>query len=152
MPSSIIDQAVEPAVTRNRSVDQIADVVSPGDIAVNKVGIAGSLLLGGAAQPGSHARSFICVVAADDDLGARIHKLFRTTLADAAAATGDNYDFICVTHVSHWRSPRSPASTISRYLKGFSDATQVMIIRRNAAASMILPVIGTQKYRPRILP
>src|SRR6266851_2608561 len=108
MPSGIVDKTVEPPVTRNRGIDQISNVLSSGNVAEDEFSIARTQRASQFAQIGSRLGALIFIVAADDDFGAGLHKLLGTPLADAAAATGDDCDFVCVTRVSHWRSPTSP--------------------------------------------
>src|SRR6266850_6161706 len=116
VPSGIVDKTVESPVTRDRGIDQVSNVLSSGNIAEDEFSIARSLRASQVTQIGSHLGALIFIVAADDDFGAGLHKLVGTPLADTAAATGDDCDFVCVTRVSHWRSPRSLYSNIRDFV------------------------------------
>src|SRR5258708_2388539 len=101
MPAGIIDQAINAAVPRKGSFDQIANLFGPGHVTVNEIGAATTLPLSRVAQSRCHSGALGFVVTADNYFRACANELLRTTLADTAATAGDNYDFICVSHVSH---------------------------------------------------
>src|SRR5437667_7696545 len=107
MPTGIIDQTINLSVTRDRPFDQISNLFSSGDVAINENRVPRTLRPGLFAQCICHLETFSFVVAADHDSRSSFYKLLRTAFADAAAAAGDNDNLVCVTHVSHWKSPRS---------------------------------------------
>src|SRR5439155_18950577 len=98
---------------RNRFIGQVANVLSSGNVAVTEFSSARSLRARYVAQIGRHLNAFIFIVAADNDFSAGLHKLLGAPLADATAATSDDCDFVCITHVSHLRSPVSLYSKYS---------------------------------------
>src|SRR5258708_39690133 len=99
MPTGVVYQAINPSVTGDRGVDQIPNVFSLAYVAIDKGSRAGSVGFG---LQGSHCRqSLRFVVAANNDSGAGLNKGLRTTLADPAAATGDNRYLVALERACH---------------------------------------------------
>ena len=101
MPARVIDEAIDPAVTRKGAFDQVPDIINPSHIAENELRIAGltvSILI---LQSRDYRRALSFVVTADHDLRSGSNKLVSTALADAAATTGDDYDLVRIKQACH---------------------------------------------------
>src|SRR6266699_37771 len=100
MPPGIVNQAINLAVACDSGIDQLANILSLTNITVDKTYVAG-LRPNGFAQERCGRLPLCFVLGADDDARTGFDKLLSATLANAAAASGDNHDLVRIDQTWH---------------------------------------------------
>src|SRR5207237_9397560 len=105
-PPGVVNKTVNPPVARERGFDEVLYVFRLPHVAEDEVSVACSLFAREGLERARDRRALCLDVAADDDLRARADELVRASFPDAAAAAGDEYNLVRVTHVRHRDLPR----------------------------------------------
>jgi hypothetical protein len=89
VPAGIVDQAIDTTMVRDGGLNEVLNIFSSPDIAVNETSTAESLRSGDCLDRGRSGCAFVFAIRANDDVSARFHELLRARFADPAAAPGD---------------------------------------------------------------